>query len=111
MASTLEETKGGKGNDKTKVDRFPVTEVVMSNSERIRSWIELSGYSDSGDNKPVSLFKFNPSRVEDEVFTNLVHANWVRYDDNSVESRSTQFAADLKSQSDCIKLGSSENKT
>jgi hypothetical protein len=56
---------------------------VLSDAERMRSWVEVGGDSDhlpiilqlkKENNKPPSSFKFNSKWIEDKGFINLVRS-------------------------------------
>eukprot|EP01018_Ginkgo_biloba_P022601 Gb_35090 [translate_table: standard] len=102
---TWRNNRGGKDGVAKRLDRFLVSEVIMVEAERIRSWIDSGGGYDHNpillqierqNDRPTSPFKFNLMWLEKEDLKILVQNEWIRFDPNSRESACFHLIASLK---------------
>jgi hypothetical protein len=102
---TLRNNRSSEAQALKRLDRFLVTKNLMSELNRVRSWVKFRGGLDhlsiliqleKQDLKPASPLKFNPVWLEDEDCLKLVKDEWVGYDKTSRDLASYQFAVALK---------------
>eukprot|EP00253_Pinus_taeda_P009579 PITA_09579 len=88
-----------------RLDRFLISEGLISKIPLFRQWVEEVGNSDHfpifldlsfPPPKPLAPFKFNSSWLQDPSFNNIFKSTWIRPDRNANESKSFLFMENMK---------------
>eukprot|EP00253_Pinus_taeda_P025838 PITA_25838 len=105
LKATWRNRRVGEGRIAKRLDRFLLSEDLISNAPIIRQWVEEIGNSDHfpiflecaiPPPKPPAPFKFNPAWLQDPTFVAILKNTWLHTNSSSRENKGFLFMENLK---------------